>query len=226
VIQIEMSGSSFGEYSGWSVGFLELGGLAPRGESPGLVAEVEAIEAAIKRRYGGMSRRALAGTEAAGPYAEHFGRHGRAYPVLLQAEAIASRGRKLAMADSLVQGMFAAELEGMLLTAGHDLDAFREPVELGLASGTETLPTLGGAAKAIPAGDLVMRDAEGVAASLLLGPDARTSIGPATERALFVVYAPPGCPRERMAGHLEKLESLAALACPGLARRGARTVTL
>ncbi len=65
-----------------------------------------------------------------------------------------------------------------------------------------------------------MRDARGIVASVLLGPDARTSISTTTERALFVVYGPAGLPDQSIVRQLERLGTLARLACPG-ARAGA-----
>jgi hypothetical protein len=218
MIQVEVASDAKTAYADWSVGLLELDGLLPRNESPELLAEVERIEAKIRIRYGGMSRRELAAAEAARPYAEHFSRSGKAYPVLLQAEAVATKGRRLSMPDSLVLAMFAAELESMILTAGHDAAAMRGPLELGIADGAESMPTLGGAVKVPPAGDLVMRDSVGIVASVLLGPDALTPIGPGTQRLLFVAYAPPELGADRVEVHLDRLASLCGLACPGLQR--------
>jgi DNA/RNA-binding domain of Phe-tRNA-synthetase-like protein len=120
------------------------------------------------------------------------------------------------MPDPLVQAMFAAELESTLLTAGHDSGSLRAPLALGVATGAESMPSLGGAEKLPPAGDLVMRDAQGIVASVLLGPDARTSIAPTTASLLFVVYAPPEIAEARLLIHLERLAALSALACPAL----------
>jgi hypothetical protein len=220
MIQVEVASDAKTAYAGWSVGLLELDGLMPRTESPELLAEVERIEAAIKIRYEGMNRRELAAAEEARPYADHFSRSGKAYPVLLQAEAVASKGRRLSMPDSLVLAMFAAELESLILTAGHDAAAMRGPLELDIADGAESMPTLGGTVKVPPAGDLVMRDSVGIVASVLLGPDALTPIGPGTERLLFVVYAPPDVGADRIEAHLDRLATLCGLACPGLGREG------
>jgi hypothetical protein len=226
VIEPTVSREARTAYAGWSIGLLELEGLLPREASPSLIAEVGRIEASLGSSYGGMSRKELAAIEGARPYAEHFARSGKAYPVLLQAEAVASKGRRLSMPDVLVQAMFAAELESLLLTAGHDLDALRAPLELGLADGAEAMPTLGGADKVPPSGDLVMRDAIGVVASVLLGPDSRTPIGLGCERALFVAYAPPGIEAARIDAHLQRLAALCGLACPSMRRVDALAMPL
>jgi hypothetical protein len=202
-------------YAGWTIGTLEIEGLSPRDGGPALDAEVDRVEEMLRSRFGGLGRKAIALTEPTRIYEEHFSRSGKAYPVLLQAAGVVSKGRRIAMPDPLVRAMFAAELEGMLLTAGHDLDALAMPLSLGLASGSATMPTLGGDEKAPPADDLVMSDARGIVASVLLGPDARTCITAATRRALFVIYAPATLPDRPILDQLERLGALALLACPG-----------
>ncbi len=54
------------------------------------------------------------------------------------------------MADPLVRAMFAAELEGLPLAAGHDSLVLRPPLLLDLASGKEAMSTLGGVEKSPP----------------------------------------------------------------------------
>ena len=224
MIRLEVSSAARGAYAGWRIGLLEIEDLFPRGEGAELDAEVALVEKGLASRFGGLGRKELARTEPARLYAEHFARSGKAYPVLLQAEGAATKGRRIAMGDPLVRAMFAAELEGMLLTAGHDLDALKPPLHLELASGSESMPTLGGSEKAPPPGDLVMRDELGIFASVLLGPDSRTSIAPTTSRLLFVIYAPPGLAEESILRQAARLAELAALACPS-ARAGALEIT-
>ncbi len=224
MITIDVSKDARAAYVGWTIGTIEIDGLFPRNGGPGLDAEVSRVEEGLLSRFGGLARKAIAQTEPSRAYDEHFSRAGKAYPVLLQAAEVATKGRRISMPDPLVRAMFAAELEGMLLTAGHDLDALEAPLSLGLASGSEPLPTLGGDEKAPPAGDLVMRDARGIVASVLLGPDARTSFASTTVHALFVVYAPAAIPDRPILLLLERLGTLARLACAG-ARAGTVALT-
>ena len=220
MIAIEVSKDARIAYADWKIGIMQIDCLLPRVGGPELDDEVGRVEKGLLSRFGGLSRKAIADTEPSRSYDQHFSRFGKAYPVLLQATGVATKGRRIAMPDPLVRSMFAAELEGMLLTAGHDLDAFDLPLSLELPSGSDPMPTLGGDEKTPPAGDLVMRDARGIVASVLLGPDARTSISTTTERALFVVYGPAGLPDQSIVRQLERLGSLARLACPG-SRAGA-----
>jgi DNA/RNA-binding domain of Phe-tRNA-synthetase-like protein len=63
---------------------------------------------------------------------------------------------------------------------------------------------------------MIMRDAEGVSCSILYGQDNRSPITPATRRALYVSYAPPGVTPAEVRGHLDAIVSyvrLGAAAC-------------
>lgn len=216
MIGIRVSEEARSGFAGWRIGLLPLDSPSPREGSRELDPEVELIESKLKRDFEGLGRKEIAALEPSSAYNAYFSRFGKAYPVVLQAEAVASKGRKIAMPDPLVRVMFAAELESMILTAGHDLDALGGELRLDLASGTEALPTLGGAEKFPPVGDLILRDAEGIIASVLLGPDSRTSIGPKTDKSLFVVYSPPAIRESEIRAHLDRLARLASIACRGV----------
>jgi Uncharacterized conserved protein len=239
------SGTELG-YTGWKIGLLEFEGLFPRasdveatGKAEGVEAtaigavggtelelEAEKVEAKLKTEIGGLSRKDLNALPPFSWYTEHFAAWGRAYPVLLQAQAIASKGRRLHMPDRLVLAMFIAEMEGRLLTAGHDLSTLSLPLSIERATGDEAMPCLGGSSKAIPAGDLLMRDRAGIVASLLLGPDERTSIRADTRRLLFVIYAPAPVGAELVQAQLERLAQLTSLACPDCERGESRVLEI
>jgi DNA/RNA-binding domain of Phe-tRNA-synthetase-like protein len=216
-------------FAAWTIGLMEMDGLGARGGASGRLPDLEAyarrVEEELKERFGGLPRKELAATRPLEAYQAHFAARGKAYPVLLQAEAIASRGRRLEMPDPLVLAMFAAELDCLLLVAGHDLDKLEAPLELAAADGARPMPTLGGAEKIPPAGDLVMSDARGIVASVLLGPDSRTSLTATTSRALFVLYAPPGIGIAQVAGGLDRVSAAIALACPGGRVAGRETIS-
>jgi DNA/RNA-binding domain of Phe-tRNA-synthetase-like protein len=110
--------------------------------------------------------------------------------------------------------MFMAELDDLLLTAGHDLDRLVLPLTLDVAAGTETYTLLRGEPQTLKTGDMFIRDGEGVISSIIYGPDRRTQITPETRRVVFTVYAPPGIAPETVAAHLRKMESNARLIAP------------
>src|SRR3972149_5587868 len=84
-------------------------------------------------------------------YAAYYKRWGKTYHVQLQLESVALKGKPITRASALVSAMVASELEHLLLTAGHDLDAVAPPVTLTVAAGAEGYQLLGGRGQA-PAG--------------------------------------------------------------------------
>ncbi len=174
-------------------------------------------------RYAGQSRAAIAARQPVAAYVEYYRCFGKTYHVLAQVESIASRGREIPRVAALVEAMFMAELEGLLLTAGHDLESLRLPVTVGTAAGAERYTVLRGEEKTAAPGDMMMRDGEGIISTVIYGPDRRTAIAPGTRNALFAVYAPPGVGRESVLEHLDRIAAYVRLVCPD-ARVEAREV--
>ena len=120
------------------------------------------------------------------------------------AGGLASAGGAPAL-GALVEAMFMAELQDLLLTAGHDLAALALPLTLDVARGDERYTLLRGEEQTLKPGDMFVSDAQGVISSILYGPDQRTQITPATQQAVFTAYAPSGLAPETVAAHLQTL---------------------
>jgi DNA/RNA-binding domain of Phe-tRNA-synthetase-like protein len=147
-------------------------------------------------------------------YAAYYKRFKKTYHVQLQLESVALKGKPIPRVSALVEAMFMAELENLLLTAGHDLANIQPPVKLELASGIERYRLLGGQEQVLKAGDMMMRDRASVISSVLYGPDDRTRILPETRQVLFAVYAPPGIEESAVQAHLGNIRSNVMLLAP------------
>mgnify|MGYP000395083631 CR=1 FL=1 len=172
----------------------------PRGV---LEARKRALEADLRERY--PTAESLTSSPRIRAYSAYFSRHGKTYPVLLQVQSLALKGKLLPAVSPLVDTMFMAELKNLLLTAGHDLDTIIPPVVLDVSRGGETYVRLNGQEQVLKPGDMFMRDQGGVLSSVLYGPDFRSRITPSTRNVLFVVYAPPGIGAEAVREHLEEI---------------------
>ena len=111
--------------------------------------------------------------------------------------------------------MFTAELDSLLLTAGHDLHALQPPIVLDRSQADERFVGLGGREQVVRAGDMLMRDQAGIISAVLYGPDQHTRLADGTRRALFTTYAPAGIAPEHVLRHLDHLSALVRLAAPG-----------
>jgi DNA/RNA-binding domain of Phe-tRNA-synthetase-like protein len=137
----------------------------------------------------------------------YYKRFDKTYHVLQQLESIALKGKSLPSVSPLVDANFAAELETLVLTAGHDADKLHAPVIIDVSVEGDTLIQMNGSTKRLPAGDMVMRDAKSVACSILYGQDNRSPISASTTAALYVAYAPAGVGEEAVRAQLAAILS-------------------
>jgi DNA/RNA-binding domain of Phe-tRNA-synthetase-like protein len=201
-------------YPGAAVGVLALTGVANPTQHVALDARKAALEQSLRERYAGLDRAALAQLPVLQAYAAYYKRFKKTYHVQHQLESVVFKGKSLPNVAALVEAMFMAELDDLLLTAGHDLDTLALPLTLSVASGEETYILLRGEPQTLKAGDMYIRDGQGVISSIIYGPDRRTQITPETRRVIFTVYAPPGVGSEAVEAHLRCLEGNVRLVAP------------
>ncbi len=201
-------------YPGTVVGVLVMRNVSNPPQHAALEERKAALEAELRERFVGQDRAALRALPVLQAYDAYYKQFKKTYHVQLQLESVVFKGRSLPSVAALVEAMFMAELKNMLLTAGHDLDAVREPVTLDVAQGTEHYTCLGGQETDLKAGDMAIADAQGVLSSIIYGPDARTPITPETRNVLFTVYGPPGVSAAAMQAHLEDIRDNVRVVAP------------
>lgn len=138
----------------------------------------------------------------------------KTYPVQLQLESVVFKGKSIPQVAALVEVMFMAELEDLLLTAGHDMDALQLPLDIEVANGGERYVGLTGEEQSVKAGDMMISDQAGIISSVVYGPDQRTRITHGTENVLFTTYAPSGITHETLREHLQHIRSNVLLITP------------
>jgi len=196
------------------VGVLIMHGVENPPNHSGLEERKAALETELRSRFAGQDRSALLHNPILRAYDDYYRRFKKTYQVQLQVESIVFRGKSIPGVAALVEAMFMAEMKDLLLTAGHDLDAVRLPMTLDVAQGTETYTLLRGSEQVTKAGDMLIRDREGIISSVIYGPDQRTQITPQTRNAVFTAYAPSGISEETVANHLREIRQNVALIAP------------
>jgi DNA/RNA-binding domain of Phe-tRNA-synthetase-like protein len=196
------------------VGVLVLRGVENPPAHAGLAERKAVLEAELRSRFAGQDRAALSNNPVLKVYDAYYRRFKKTYQVQLQLESILFKGKSIPAVAALVEAMFMAEMDNLLLTAGHDLDAVRLPMTLTVAQGTETYTLLRGAPQVTKADDMMIRDGEGIISSVVYGPDQRTRITPHTRNAVFSAYVPSGIGVEAVANHLQEIQQYAALIAP------------
>jgi DNA/RNA-binding domain of Phe-tRNA-synthetase-like protein len=202
-------------HPGALIGLLEISQASNRGAAPELDARKRALEAKLRDKYAKFTRAQFVALPVLREYVRYYKQFEKTYHVLQQLESVALKGKPLPSISPLVDANFAAELETLVLTAGHDLEKLRAPVCIDVSVEGDTLVQMNGAPKRVPAGDMVMRDAERMSCSILYGQDNGSPISPSTSAALYVAYAPVGVGEDAVRAQLEGILSNVRTFAPG-----------
>ncbi len=181
---------------------------------PGLETRKAALEQELRRRYAGQDRPALLQNPILQAYDSYYKQFKKTYHIQLQLESILFKGKSIPTVAALVEALFMAEMDGLLLTAGHDLGTLRLPLTLDIANGIESYTLLRGDPQITKAGDMLIRDGTGIISSIIYGPDERTQIAPPTRNAIFTIYAPSGIQTADIERQLEAIRDHALLISP------------
>jgi DNA/RNA-binding domain of Phe-tRNA-synthetase-like protein len=173
-----------------------------------------ALEKQLRERYQGMSRADYLQVSEIAAYSTYYKHFEKTYHLLLQLESVTQKNRPIPKGVQLVQAMFMAELNSLLLTAGHDLDQIQGSIKLDSANGEEVYTLLRGDEVTCKFGDMVTSDSKGVFCSVIYGQDQRTKITQITRNVLYVVYVPNGIPAKVIENHLSDLEENVHLIAP------------
>jgi DNA/RNA-binding domain of Phe-tRNA-synthetase-like protein len=201
-------------YPGAHAGVLVVHNAANPAHHAELEVRKSALEERLRSRFAGQDRSALLRNPILQAYDAYYRQFKKTYHVQLQLESILFKGKSIPTVSALVESMFMAEMNGLLLTAGHDLDALQLPLTLDLAQGTESYTLLRGEPQTPKAGDMMISDRAGIVSSIVYGPDQRTQIAPATRNAAFTIYAPAGIQTEDIRQQLEGIRDNILLIAP------------
>ena len=199
---------------GAHVGMLAIEGVSNPSSHDELERRAGEMVSTLRERYAGQQRAQLAALPVISAYQRHYRAFGQTYHVLRQLESVALKGKPLASPSALVLAMFAAELDSLLLTAAHDLDALVPPIVIDASTEGERFVGLGGREHILHAGDMLMRDRDGIISAVIYGPDQRTQLHAGTKRVLFTTYAPADIDPRAVRPHLSKIAELVRLVCP------------
>ena len=201
-------------HPGAIIGLLELSGVENTRPSPELDARKRSTEAHLRERWKGFTRQDFLALPVISAYEKYYKRFNKTYHVQLQVESIVLKGKNLPSVSPLVDANFVAEVETLVLTAGHDVAKLKGDISLDVSRDGDRITQMNGSSKDIRAGDMVMRDTDGMCCSILYGQDNRSPISPATTHVLYVAYAPAGVPAETVEAQLAKIEGNVRLFSP------------
>jgi DNA/RNA-binding domain of Phe-tRNA-synthetase-like protein len=214
-----------GAHPGAIIGLLELAGLVNTGPSSRLTERKRDIEARLRERYEGFTRQEFLALPVMAEYDRYYTRFNKTYHVQLQLESIVLKGKHLPDVSPAVDANFMAEVETLILTAGHDSQKLRGPIVIDVSRDGDQMTQMNGVSRAIRSGDMIMRDADGICCSIIYGQDARSPISPATTQVLYVAYAPAGVAADVVDRQLQGIEENLRLFSPAVAVEQHRLLT-
>ncbi|MCF7914922.1 MAG: hypothetical protein K9L66_07150 [Spirochaetaceae bacterium] len=165
---------------------------APQLSREDVEGEVQNLHRKLTEAYGKLERSELKRLDMLQPFVRYFKQFKKTYHLFLQLESFVHKNRPLPFITPLVTAYFLSELETGVLASAHDLDKIVPELSLEKAAGDEGLTLLSGEARTAPAGDALLKDAEGLLTCVIQGQDTRTLLGPKSRSAAYFVYGPPG----------------------------------
>lgn len=193
-------------HPGALIGILEIGEVDNSSPSNALNEEKRATEARLRQRYAGYTRAQFLALPVIAAYESYYKRFEKTYHVQLQLESIVLKNKNLPDVSPLVDANFAAEVETLVLTAGHDVAKLKEPLCIDVTQPDENFVQMNGSAKKIRGGDMAMRDGGGISCTVIYGQDNRSPIAAATRNVLYVAYAPSGVGEAVVTTQLDAIE--------------------
>jgi DNA/RNA-binding domain of Phe-tRNA-synthetase-like protein len=225
MLAISATGEWRTAHPGATIGLLELSGVANAGASSGLNRRKREIEAGLRERYGGFTRQDFLALPVLAAYDRYYRRFNKTYHVQLQLESIVLKGKRLPDVSPAVDANFMAEVETLILTAGHDGRKLQGPAVIDVSRDGDEMTQMSGVSRAIRPGDMIMRDAGGICCSIIYGQDARSPISPETWQVLYVAYAPAGIRADTVDDHLGRIAENVRLFSAGVVVEQHRVVT-
>src|SRR5262245_56715413 len=105
-------------HPGAAIGLLEVSGIRAADGPARLGERKRTTEARQRERYRGLTRQDIASLPVRSAYVRYYKRFGKTYHVQLQVESIVSKGKSLPDVTPLVDAIFVAEVDTLVLTAG------------------------------------------------------------------------------------------------------------
>jgi len=201
-------------HPGAMIGVLELSGVANTHPSLPLNDRKRETEAGLRARYRGFTRQDFLALPVMAAYDRYYKRFNKTYHVQLQVESIVLKEKALPAISPLVDANFMAEVETLVLTAGHDVAQLHGPLVIDVSRDGDQIAQMNGVSKALRVGDMIMRDATEVSCSIIYGQDNRSLISSETSRVLYVAYTPTGVPAETVEAQLRNVEANIRLFSP------------
>lgn len=213
MVSFSLSNEWKSAHPGAVIGCLEVRDVNNTVLCPELDSKKRNTEAALREKFKGFSRADFKAVPVLAAYEAYYRSFEKSYHVQLQLESIVLKDKPLPNVSPLVDSNFVAEVETLVLTAGHDVEKLGQQVSFDISKPGDAITQMNGSTKPMREGDMIMRDEGGVCCSIIYGQDNRSPITRDTTHVLYVAYGPPGVSpevvRAQLGGILENIKTFA-----------------
>jgi DNA/RNA-binding domain of Phe-tRNA-synthetase-like protein len=193
---------------GATIGLLEISGVDNSNSSTSLNERKRDTETRLREKHKDFKRADFLALPVMAAYDQYYKRFNKTYHVQLQLESIVQKGKSLPNVSPAVDSYFMAEVETLILTAGHDVKKLQGPLLIDVSHEGDVIRQMNGENKPIRAGDMIMRDTESTRCSIIHGQDGQSLISEDTSHILYVAYVPAGIPTATVEDQLQKIEEI------------------
>jgi DNA/RNA-binding domain of Phe-tRNA-synthetase-like protein len=213
-MEMQVSQEWHNTFPGAHIGVLLMGNVDNSKGSGLLDQEKKSLETRLHQKFAGFSRNEFSDIDVISAYRNYYKRFKKSYHVQLQIESIVLKNMALPNVSPLVDANFMAEMDTLVLTAGHDADRLIHPVRIDVTKEDDAFVQMSGKTTQLKPGDMMMADNQGIVCTIIYGQDQRTPISHATRRALYVAYAPIGVAKGKVQEQLDLIRKYVILAAP------------
>ena len=213
-MEIQVSQEWYTTFPGAHIGVLLMGNVDNSKGSALLDQEKNSLETRLHQKFAGFSRNEFSNINVISAYRNYYKKFKKSYHVQLQIESIVLKHMALPNVSPLVNANFMAEMDTLVLTAGHDADLLIHPVRIDVTKEDDAFVQMNGKPTQPKPGDMMMSDNLGIVCTIIYGQDQRTPISHATRRALYVAYAPFGVAKEKVEEQLDLIKKYVILVEP------------
>lgn len=168
----------------------------------------------LKEQNKDYERKNFVKTEPACYYRKYYKKFNKTYPVLLQMESLLFKNSKIPDAGPFIEPMFLAEVKNLILTAGHDFEKIKFPLQIDAANGGEVFTGISNFNQTLVKDDLFLSDNKGVLSSIMNGPDYHTRISSNTKKVMYFVYGMEGLEEYQIMQHMKQIENYIKIYSP------------
>ena len=206
MIEITFSDQWHTTFPNAHIGYLIVKGVDNQKRPSSLDQHKIDVVTAVREKFAGQERADLIQHPILKAYRTYYKKFNKTYHVQLQLESILHKGRNLPNVNPLVDSAFAVEVETLVLTASHDIDKLNGPILFDATEKGEPFTQMGNREQTLKANDMVMRDRNQPACTIIYGQDNISPISPNTQNGIYVAYCPAGVPKSAIETHFEAIQ--------------------